>query len=257
MLARSGQARPRRSGATRAVPASHDHHSSDPSRSRNPPVCSPKCSADDDARQAQGSDDDPPIDQPGRPALPLHRLGGVEARSSAGARPARVRDAPRGGLRARQAAWHGLRDDHRSRHDRRRARARRALRRRVRLRGADRLISRRAPSRAHPLLGDHARRPRAPAGAVGRRRGGRQRAARALDRVRARAPVLRRRGAAAAAPPPPPRTALPDLGDAQRLARPRAQRARGRLRRHARRHRRRRLRRPRRRRHRPHVHRDA
>ena len=131
------------------------------------------------------------------------------------------------------------------------------LRRRVRLRGADRLVSRRAAGRPHPLLGHHARRPRAPAGARRRRRGRRRRAARALDRLRARAPVLRRRGAAAAAPPPPPRAAVRDLGDAQRLARPRAQRARRRLHRDARRHRRRRLRRPRRRRHRPHVHRDA
>ena len=43
--------------------------------------------------------------------------------------------------------------------------------------------------------------------------------ARARDRLRAGAPVLRRRGAADAAPPPPPGAALRRLGDAQRLAR--------------------------------------
>ena len=80
--------------------------------------------------------------------------------------------------------------------------------------------------------------------------------ARARDRLRAGAPVLRRRGAADAAPPPAPGPALRRLGDAQRLARPRAQRARRGLHRDARRHRRRRLRRPRRHRHRAHVHRD-
>ena len=81
--------------------------------------------------------------------------------------------------------------------------------------------------------------------------------ARARDRLRAGAPVLRRRGAADAAPPPPPGPALRRLGDAQRLPRPRAQRARRGLHRDPRRHRRRRLRRPRRHRHRAHVHRDA
>ena len=72
------------------------------------------------------------------------------------ARAAGVRDAARGGLRARQAPRHGLRDDHRPRHDRRLPRDRRP-RRRVRLRGADRPLRRRAPGGARPLLRDHAR----------------------------------------------------------------------------------------------------
>ena len=55
----------------------------------------------------------------GRHALPLDRLGGRQARDPAAPRAARVRDAARGGLRARQAAGDGLRDDHRPRHDRR------------------------------------------------------------------------------------------------------------------------------------------
>ena len=172
--------------------------------------------------------------------------------------PAGVRHAARGGLRARQAPRDGLRDDHRSRHDRRRARARRQ-------RYDDAFVSeeltawfRGEPQAVHILCwgitpDDHERL-QALAGDV---EAVAERAARARDRLRARAPVLRRRGAAAAAPPPPPRAALPDLGDAQRLARPRAQRAGRGLHRDARRHRRRRLRRPRRRRHRPHVHRDA
>ena len=78
---------------------------------------------------------------------------------------------PRGGLRARQAPRHGLRDDHRSRHDRRRARARRPPRH-VHLRGADRLVQGRAAGRPRALLRHHARRPRLAAGARARRRGG-------------------------------------------------------------------------------------
>ena len=52
-----------------------------------------------------------------------------------------VRDAAGGGLRARQAAGHGLRDDHRPRHDRRLPRDRRSPRR-LHLRGADHLVPR-------------------------------------------------------------------------------------------------------------------
>ena len=58
---------------------------------------------------------------PGRPALPLDRLGGLQARRPARAGPAGVRHAARGGLRAGQAPRDGLRDHHRPRHDRRRA----------------------------------------------------------------------------------------------------------------------------------------
>ena len=140
----------------------------------------------------------------------------------------------------------------------RRARAAgRTLRRRVRQRGAHGLVPRRAAGRARALLRHHARRPRVAAAPQRRRRGVRRVPARARHHVRARPPVLRGRGAADAAPPPPARRAVPDLGDAQRLARPRAQRARRGLHRDARRHRHRRHRRPRRRRHRPHVDRDA
>ena len=128
---------------------------------------------------------------------------------------------------------------------------------RLHLRGADGLVPRRAAGRARPLLRHHARRPRVAAGPRRRRRGVRRVPARERDHVRAGAPVLRGRGAADAAPPAPARRAVPDLGDAQRLARPGAQRARRGLHRDARRHRRRRHRRPRGRRHRPHVHRDA
>ena len=78
----------------------------------------------------------------------------------------------------------------------------------------------------------------------------------ARDHRRPRAPVLRGRGAADGAPPPPPGAAVPDLGDAQRLARQGAEPAGVRLHRDPRRHRHRRLRRSRRNRHRPHVHRD-
>ena len=111
------------------------------------------------------------------------------------ARAARVRDAARGGLRAGQAAGHGLRDDHRPRHDRRRARDRRPPRR-VRLGGADRALPRRAPGRARPLLRHHARGPRVAAGPQRRRGAVRRLHARARDRLRARPPLLHRRRAA-------------------------------------------------------------
>ena len=94
-------------------------------------------------------------DQPGRSPLPLDRLPGGEARDPAGPRTPRVRHPARGGLRPRQAAGHGLRDDHRSRHDRGGAVDRRSPRR-VRLRGADRPLQGRAPGRARALLGHHA-----------------------------------------------------------------------------------------------------
>ena len=139
----------------------------------------------------------------GRHALSLDGLAARKARDPAGARPAGVRDAARGGLRAGQAAGDGLRDDHRSRHDRRRAADRRPPRR-VRLGGADRLVPRRAAGRARALLRDHAGRPRLAAGAQRRRRGVRRVPARARDRLRAGASLLRGRGAAHAAPPPPP-----------------------------------------------------
>ena len=197
------------------------------------------------------------VGQPGRPALPLHRLRGVEARRPAQPRAARVRHAARGGLLARQAAGDGLRDHHRPRHDRRGGRDRVALRRRVRLRGADRLVPRRAAGGPRPRLRHHARRPRVAPGAPRRRRGRGRGAARPRDRVRARPPLLRGRRAADAAPPPAARPALPGLGDAQRRAGAGAERARRRLHRDARRDGDRGQRRPRRRRRRPHVDRDA
>ena len=135
---------------------------------------------------------DPGHHEPGRHALPLDRLGGRQAGRAARARPARVRHAAGGGLRARQAARDGLRHDHRPRHDRRRARDRRPPRR-VRLRGADGVVPRRAAAGARALLRDHAGRPRVAPGAPRRRRGRRRLPARARDRMRARAPVLRRR----------------------------------------------------------------
>ena len=80
-------------------------------------------------------------------------------------------------------------------------------------------FARRAAGRAHPLLRHHARRPRVAAGARRRRRGGRRVPARARDRLRARAPVLRRRGAADAAPPPPARRAVLDVWEVRNGAR--------------------------------------
>ena len=149
-----------------------------------------------------------------------------QARRPAGARPAGVRDAARGGLRAGQAPRHGLRDDHRSRHDRRRAADRRPARR-VRLRGADGPVPRRAAGRARALL-----RASPPTTTSGCRRtpATSRLCAEYLheqrDRLRAGAPVLRRRGAADAAPPPAAGAAVRRLGGAQRLARARAEPAR-------------------------------
>ena len=194
--------------------------------------------------------------QPCGPALPLDGVPGLQARRSARPRAPGVRDAAGGGLRPRQAARDGLRDDHRSRHDRWRPGDRRSPGR-LRLRGADGPVPRRAAGRAHPLLRDHARRSRVAAGACVRRRGRGRLPARALDRVRAGPPLLRGRGAAAAAPPAPAGAALRRLGGAQRLARSRAQPPGGDLRRDPRRRRRRRVRRPRGRRHRPHLVADA
>ena len=194
--------------------------------------------------------------KPSGPALPLRRLGGLQARGPARARAARVRDAAGGGLRAGQAARHGLRDHHRPRHDRRRAGDRRSGRR-VHLRGAHRALSRRAAGRARALPRHHARRPRVAAGPRRRRRGGRRLPAQARDHVRARAPLLRRRGAADRPPPAPARRAVPDLGGPQRRPRPRAQPARRRSTSTPRRHGDRRLGRPRGGRHRAHLVRDA
>ena len=73
-------------------------------------------------------------------------------------------------------------------------------------------------------------------------------------RQRARAPLLRRRGAADEPPPAPPGRAVPDLGDAQRLARARAEHAGRDLRRDPGRDRDRRQRRSRGHRHRAHLH---
>ena len=179
-----------------------------------------------------------------------------EARRPEGTGAAGVRNASGGGLRAGQAARHGLRDDHRSRHDRRRAAARRPPRR-VRLGGADGLRSRRAAGRARALLRHHARRPRVAPGAQRRRRG---RAPSTCTRSEIACALAHPFFAVAAPLTPRHRrrlaAALPGLGDPQRLARAGAEHAGRDLHRDARRHRHRRLRRPRRRRHRPHLHRD-
>ena len=196
-------------------------------------------------------------DQPRGPALPLDGVAGVQARRPARARPARVRHAAGGGLRPRQAPRDGLRDDHRPRHDRRRPGDRRPARR-LRLRGADRAVPRRAAGRPHPLLRDHAGRPRVAAGARRRRRGRRRRTCTSSEITCAlahpfyavEAPLLPRHRRRLA-------QLFDDLGGPQRLARARAQPPGGDLRRDARRHRRRRLRRPRGRRHRPHLVGDA
>src|SRR5262249_55433635 len=58
--------------------------------------------------------DEPDCHHPGGPALSLDGVRDLEARDPEKPRPSRVRDAAGGGLRARQAAGHGLRDDHRS-----------------------------------------------------------------------------------------------------------------------------------------------
>ena len=145
------------------------------------------------------------------PALPLDRLRAREARHPAQRRPAGVRHPARGGLRARQAARHGLRDDHRPRHDRRRLRSPTAP-----TSSSPRSSppgSRASPRRCTSSPRHHARRPRVAAGPHPRRRALRGVPARARDHLRARAPVLRGRGAAEPAPPPPPRRAVPGLGD--------------------------------------------
>ncbi len=94
------------------------------------------------------------------------------------------------------------------------------------------------------------------AGAPRRCRGLRGLSGGGRDRQRARPPVLLGRGTTGQAPPPPARRAVPDLGDAQRLARAGSAAGRG-LRRDAGRHRDRRQRRSRRDRHRAHVHQRA
>ncbi len=122
------------------------------------------------------------------------------------------------GLRARQAPRDGFRDDHRSRHDRRSPVARSPARH-VHLRGADRASFKgERAGRTRALLRDHPRRSRVAPGQPRRRRGVRRVPARPRDHGRARPPLLRRRGAAHRAPPAPPGPAVPDLGDAQRLA---------------------------------------
>ena len=173
-------------------------------------------------------------DHPGRHALPLDRLAGLQARRAASAWAAGVRDAARGGLRAGQAPGHGLRHDHRPRHDRRSPLDRRAPRR-VRLRGAHRPLPRRAPGGPRPLLRDHRRGPRMAAGPFRRRRAVRRLPLRAGDRMRPGPPLLQRRRAPHRAPPPAPGGAVQRLGGPQRRARPRAQPARRDLRRHPRR----------------------
>ena len=193
-----------------------------------------------------------------RPARPLDGLGAVEARH-----PALAADLPEcatdplRGLRAGQAPRDGLRDDHRPRHDRRRA-VDRAPAGHVHLRGADRVVQGRAAGRARALLRHHARttttgsRPTATTS----RRAPRTCTTHEIT-ARARPPLLRRRGAADGAPPAAPGAAVPDLGDAQRLARQGAQPAGVRVHRDPRGHRHRGVRRPRRNRYRPDVHRDA
>ena len=167
-----------------------------------------------------------------------------------------MRHSAGGGLRARQAARHGLRDDHRPRHDRRRARDRRPAGR-LHLRGADRGLQGRGPGRARPLPGHHARRPRLAPGSQRRRRGLRRVPARQLDRLRAGASLLRRGGSPHPAPPSPARAALPGVGDAQRLARQGAEHAGRHLHRDPRGNRRGRVGRSRGSGHRPHVHGDG
>ena len=146
-------------------------------------------------------------DQPRGPPLPLHGVGGVEARRPARARPAGVRHAAGGGLLPRQAPRHGLRDDHRSRHDRRRPDDRRPARR-LRVGGAHRVLQG-EPQAVHILclgitpddhewLQAHADDVEVVA----------ELPARAGDHLRAGAPLLRGRGAAAPAPSPPARAAV-------------------------------------------------
>ena len=195
-------------------------------------------------------------DGPRRPPLPLLRVPALSPGRAAHTRPPRVRHTAGGGLRAGQAARHGLRHDHRPRHDRRRARDRGSPRR-VRVRGADRLVQGRAAGRARALLGHHAGRSRVAPAQLERRGAVRRVPARLRDRVRARAPLLRGRRAARGAPPPPARPAVQRLGDAQRLARARIEPAGRHLHRDPRRCRGRRIGRPRRGRRRAHMDGDA
>ena len=81
----------------------------------------------------------------------------------------------------------------------------------------------RAAGGARPLLRHHARRSRVAPGPQRRRRGRARRTCTSTTSPRARSPLLRRRGAAHRAPPAASRPAVPDLGDAQRLARQGAQ----------------------------------
>src|SRR5579872_655045 len=97
-------------------------------------------------------------------ARPLERIPALEAGDPALARAAGVRDPSHRGLRAGQAARHGLRHPHRPRHDHRRAGAGRPARH-VHLRGADGQLPRRAPGGPRALLRDHRRRPRMAPGA--------------------------------------------------------------------------------------------
>ena len=92
---------------------------------------------------------------------------------------------------------------------------------------------------------------------IERRRGVRGVPSRQRDHGCTCAPLLRRRGAADRPSPPAARAAVPDLGDAQRLARQGAEPAGVRVHRDPRGHGDRRLRRPRRNRYRSHVHRNA
>ena len=163
-----------------------------------------------------------------------------------------MRHAPRGGLRAGQASRDGLRDDHRPRHDRRRADDRPSARH-LHLRGADGLVRRRASGGTRPVLRAHPRGPRVAPGPQRQRRELRGLSPGARDHHRAGAPLLRGGGAADGPPPSAPGAAVPDLGDAQRLARQGAQPAGVRLHRDPWRHRHRRLGRSRRNRHRAHC----
>ena len=168
-----------------------------------------------------------------------------------------MRDAAGGGLRAGQAAGHGLRDDHRPRHDRRRPGDRRPARR-VRLGGADRAAS--AASRRPCTSSASGSRRTTTSGC--RRTPATSRSSPSTC-TSTRSPARSRTRSTPSTAPLTPRhrrrlaAALPDLGGPQRLARARAQPAGRDLHRHARRHRHRRHRRPRRRRHRAHVDRDA
>ena len=113
------------------------------------------------------------------------------------------------------------------------------------------------PQQVHVLCyGITPGRPRVAPAQLRRRRGLRRVPPRERHRLRAGPPLLRRGRPARRPPPPPARAAVPGLGDAQRLARPRAQPARRDLHRDPRRDRHRRVGRPRRRRHRADVHRD-